>query len=63
MYCEHCPTDGSRCGVCNAVGHCDHEAANRNYSRRVLIPCSVLLLACIVVAGICAAVNLSGGAK
>lgn len=64
MYCKHCPTDGSRCSVCDGDdGHCDHEAANRKYSQRVAAVCLAGLVLMFAVAIVCAVVNGVPSAK
>lgn len=57
--CEFCGSDGSCC-VCGGVAH---DEPKRVYARRVATACAVGMLLLIAVAGICAAVNLAGGAK
>ncbi len=66
MYCEHCPTDGSRCSVCDSDDgrcRCDHEAANRKYSQRVAAVCLAGLVLMFAVAIVCAVVNGVPSAK
>ena len=63
--CEFCPTDGSRCGVCDAVSNQEQWKSDedRTHTASVAGCCIAGFILFVIVAGICAAVNLSGGAK